>query len=83
MRNIIILIREAMNYLDSIPGAKFSVLLTELDGNIKGSFRTSSNKIDVSKIAKVFNGGGHKKAAGFVMKGKVSDIDGEWRKIIN
>jgi len=68
---------EIMNYLDSIPNTKFSVLLTEIKGMIKGSFRTSSNSIDVAKIAKYFKGGGHRKAAGFVMKGKIEDIAGK------
>jgi len=68
---------EIMNYLDSIPNTKFSVLLTEVKGFIKGSFRTSSNSIDVAQIAKYFKGGGHKKAAGFVMKGKIEDVQGK------
>lgn len=42
-----------------------SVFLREIeDGKIKGSMR-SKNKIDVNEIAKIFSGGGHKRAAGF------------------
>jgi len=70
---------EVMHYLDSIPDTKFSVLLAESKGFIKGSFRTSNNNIDVSKIAKIFNGGGHKKAAGFVINGEINDIAGKLR----
>ena len=49
-----------------------SVFLRELeDGKIKGSMR-SKNKIDVNEIAKIFSGGGHKRAAGFT-----SDLSSE------
>lgn len=68
---------EIMNYLDSIPNIKFSCLLTENAGMIKGSFRTSNEDIDVAKIAKLFNGGGHRKASGFVMKGEIKDVAGK------
>ena len=33
-----------------------------------------SEKIDVRQIAKIFDGGGHKKAAGFKMKGSLEDV---------
>ena len=39
-------------------------LREENDGKIKGSMRSKHN-IDVNKIANIFNGGGHIKAAGF------------------
>jgi phosphoesterase RecJ-like protein len=45
-----------------------SIFIYELEeGNFKVSLR-SSDKVDVSQIAKKFGGGGHKKAAGFQMK---------------
>ena len=37
----------------------------EKNGNYKGSMRTKSEEIDLNKIASIFAGGGHKKAAGF------------------
>ncbi|MDN5304387.1 MAG: bifunctional oligoribonuclease and phosphatase NrnA [Fusobacteriaceae bacterium] len=44
--------------------AEVSLFLRETEnGDIKGSFR--SNEKDVNRIAQIFNGGGHKKAAGF------------------
>jgi phosphoesterase RecJ-like protein len=44
-----------------------SIFIYELEeGNFKVSLR-SSDKVDVSQIAKKFGGGGHKKAAGFQM----------------
>jgi len=68
---------QLMNYVDGVPNTKFSVLLAENNGTIRGSFRTSDKHVDVSKIAGLFNGGGHKKAAGFVMKGKIQDVEGK------
>ena len=37
----------------------------EENGHFKGSMRTKSNDLDLNKIAKMFGGGGHKKASGF------------------
>tara|TARA_Y100000310_G_scaffold328281_1_gene396180 strand:+ start:8899 stop:9894 length:996 start_codon:yes stop_codon:yes gene_type:complete len=39
------------------------------DKNIKVSLRSFHDKVDVSEIAKRFNGGGHKKAGGFTLPG--------------
>ena len=60
-----------INYLNSVPDAKFSMLLTEKDGKVKGSFRTMRDDVDLAKIASSFGGGGHVKAAGFTMPGKL------------
>jgi len=63
---------DLISYINSIPEARFSMLLTEKHGVVKGSFRTSRNDTDVAKIAKkYFQGGGHKKAAGFSVPGKL------------
>ncbi|MEO6696063.1 MAG: bifunctional oligoribonuclease/PAP phosphatase NrnA, partial [Ignavibacteria bacterium] len=47
--------------LMNIKGIKIGVILVELRDNIKISFR-SKGEIDISLIAKEFNGGGHKNA---------------------
>ncbi|MFA6528619.1 MAG: DHH family phosphoesterase [Candidatus Gracilibacteria bacterium] len=61
-----------IDYLNTIPESKFCVLLAEDGkGNIKGSFRTQDEKIDLTQIAGLFGGGGHKKAAGFTIPGKL------------
>lgn len=61
-----------IDYINSVPGSKFCILLAEdQKGNIKGSFRTQDDMIDLSKIAGLFGGGGHKKAAGFTIPGKI------------
>ncbi len=68
------------NFLNSIPEAKASLVLSERDKNeIKGSFRTLHDNIDVSKIAALFGGGGHKKAAGFSIHGKLINTQGRWK----
>jgi len=58
----------------SVEGVEAVVIIRqECADNCTVSLR-SMDKIDVSKIAASFGGGGHKNAAGFTMKGKVSYI---------
>jgi len=62
----------AVNYLNMVPGAKFALLVNEdCKGNVKGSLRTQREEVDVSKIAAEFGGGGHSKASGFMMEGRI------------
>ncbi len=61
-----------IDYLNAVPEAKFSILLSENQrGTIKGSLRTQHDDVDLSKIASLFGGGGHKKAAGFTVPGRL------------
>lgn len=61
-----------IDYLNMIPEGKFAVLINEdRKGNIKGSFRTRHDEVDLSKIAAEFGGGGHPKASGFSVAGKL------------
>lgn len=61
-----------VDFLNSVPGSRYTCLLNEdKHGNIKGSFRTQREDIDLTKIAGQFGGGGHKKAAGFTMPGRI------------
>ena len=61
-----------IDYLNMIPEGKFAVLINEdRKGNIKGSFRTRNEGVDLSKIAAEFGGGGHPKASGFSIPGKL------------
>jgi len=54
------------NFLHFVSDAPTLFLLKETaDGAVKASLRSTSR--DVSKIAKLFGGGGHKKAAGFTI----------------
>jgi phosphoesterase RecJ-like protein len=54
------------NLLNYISGIKAGVLLKEKqDGSFKVSLRSTYPGVDVSRLAKMLGGGGHKKAAGF------------------
>jgi bifunctional oligoribonuclease and PAP phosphatase NrnA len=59
-------VRGGINDLQEIGGVDVIFTLGEKEDNIKGSFRTRK-EIDVSKLAKKLNGGGHKKAAAFIL----------------
>ena len=51
------------------------MVLKELtEGKVKGSFRTTRDDVDVSALAQLFGGGGHKKAAGFTMEGDIQEV---------
>ncbi len=68
-----------VNLLNSAPESEVAMLLCEsFDAKIKGSLRTESDKIDVSRIAKLFGGGGHKKAAGFTIDGRIKIVGNHW-----
>ncbi|MBT4917132.1 bifunctional oligoribonuclease/PAP phosphatase NrnA [Candidatus Peregrinibacteria bacterium] len=61
-----------IDYLNMVPDTRFAVLVNEdRHGNVKGSFRTRNEDVDVSRIAAVFGGGGHPKASGFSVPGKL------------
>ncbi|MFA5935979.1 MAG: DHH family phosphoesterase [Patescibacteria group bacterium] len=59
------------NFLSGVTtGTDTTLILHERpDGTVRGSFR--SVKRDISKLAKLLSGGGHKKAAGFTVKGHI------------
>jgi len=58
----------------NIEGVEVALLFREKsDNTVKVNLRSNSD-IDVSKIASVFSGGGHKKAAGCTLKGNFKEI---------
>lgn len=59
----------AIDYVNAIPGMRFSLILSERGGTVKGSLRTLRDDVDVAKMAGKFSGGGHRKAAGFSLPG--------------
>lgn len=61
----------AIDYVNAVPGMKFSLVLSERDGKVKGSLRTLRDDVDVAAMASKFQGGGHKRAAGFAVAGKL------------
>ena len=60
-----------VDYINSVPDSYFSLLLTEFARKIKGSLRTLRDDINLSTIAEIFGGGGHAKASGFTIPGKL------------
>lgn len=74
-------IAQVAGILNTVPGTKFSLILSERDQDtIKGSLRSEVYKgVDVSKIAANFGGGGHKLASGFEIKGKIIETKDSWK----
>lgn len=71
-------------FLSNLSEADITMLIREEEkGKIKGSLRVGSSAsnidkdvtdfkdIDVTKLAKIFGGGGHKKASGFLLEGSI------------
>lgn len=61
----------AIDYVNAVPGMRFSMVLSERDGKVKGSLRTLRDDVDVAAMAGKLQGGGHKRAAGFAVSGKL------------
>jgi len=67
------------NFLNDLSGWRAVLVLKEQsDGSIKGSLRTTREDVDVAELAKLFGGGGHRKAAGFTIKGRLVERDNRW-----
>ena len=67
------------NFLSNLQDVDYILVLTQIDDEtIKGSLRTTKDNIDVAKIAKDLGGDGHKKAAGFKIKGKLVKTGSGW-----
>ena len=68
------------NFMNTMTGVQAALVLTELpDGLIRGGLRTTKDTVDVSKLAAILGGGGHKKAAGFTVPGKILRSETGWR----
>jgi phosphoesterase RecJ-like protein len=74
-------IGQVASILNTVPGTKFSLVLSEReDGIIKGSLRSEEYKgVNVSEIAHLFGGGGHKLASGFEVKGRIVETKDGWK----
>lgn len=66
-----------VNMMSATPEAGVAMLLCETeDGKIRGSLRTDSDRLDVSVLASHLGGGGHKRASGFTVEGRLVVRDG-------
>jgi phosphoesterase RecJ-like protein len=69
-----------IDYINSMPEAKYSVLLSEDEkGNVKASLRTRKSDVDVKSLAEKFGGGGHVKAAGFTIAKSKLEKEVKWK----
>jgi len=69
-----------VNLIASIPKSKASLLLREdNEGNVRGSLRSNTDDFDTRKFAKIFGGGGHTRASGFQLKGKIKETKNGWQ----
>jgi len=74
-------IAQVATILNTVPGTKFSLVLSERDdGIIKGSLRSEKYKgVNVSTLAAQFGGGGHELSSGFEIKGKIVETENGWK----
>lgn len=67
-------------FLSNLHDIKALLWMREMgNGIIKGSLRTKDKNIDISILAKIFGGGGHKKASGFTIEGKLEKNNSKWK----
>ena len=70
------------NFLNNIEGVDAALVLRqETVDTIKGSLRTNSELIDVARFATLLGGGGHRKAAGFSLPGRLVQDGSHWQII--
>lgn len=60
-----------IDLMNTVPEGVFTLLLAEDEGVVKGSLRTRRDDVNVSDIAGQFGGGGHAKASGFRINGRL------------
>jgi len=66
---------DLINVISSIDGNKVGIIFVEqVDKHVKVSWRAMDTGINVSKVAKHFNGGGHAAAAGADIPGELSEV---------
>lgn len=67
-------------FLSNLNGVNAIMLLREMpDGTIKGSLRATKPNVDISRLARALSGGGHAKAAGFTLDGKLQKTETGWK----
>lgn len=70
------------NLINTIPESRVALLLYEtVDGKIKGSLRTELDNVDLSRVAGILGGGGHRRASGFSFPGQFQKVDDSWQII--
>lgn len=72
---------DIVSFISYLAGVSVALLLREEKGRVKGSLRANNSTIDVSSLAALFGGGGHKRAAGFSLEGKLKKTKNGWNVI--
>lgn len=73
-----------VNLINNVPDSRAAILFYETaDNKIRASLRTESDKVDVSRLAAIFNGGGHKKASGFTIDGHLEIAGANWKIVLD
>lgn len=73
-----------VNLINNVPDSRAAILFYETaDNKIRASLRTESDKVDVSRLAAQFGGGGHKKASGFTIDGRLEITGNSWRIVLD
>lgn len=72
-----------VNLINTIPESKAAILFFEnADGQIRASLRTEDDNVDLSRLASIFGGGGHKRASGFMINGKLIFTHDSWKVVL-
>ena len=67
------------NFLTVLSDAQAIMVIRELEpGKLRGSFRTTHDNVDVGRLAEIMGGGGHQKAAGFSVDGRLEKRENCW-----
>lgn len=67
-------------FLSNLHGVNAIMLLREMpDGTIKGSLRATKPNINIARLAQSLGGGGHAKAAGFTVEGRLQKTETGWK----
>lgn len=70
------------NFLGNMHDIKAIMVIREqADGTIKGSFRSAHPNTNVARLAQALGGGGHIKASGFTVEGKLLKNQNSWKII--
>lgn len=66
------------SFISRLDQVRVALLLREEETVVKGSLRTNHDDVDVAALARQFGGGGHKKAAGFYLPGRLVKTSTGW-----
>jgi bifunctional oligoribonuclease and PAP phosphatase NrnA len=69
-------------FISNLEKVKGLLVLKEMEGSkIKGSLRSAYPGGNISKLARILGGGGHPRASGFVVDGKLEKTEKGWRVV--